>query len=221
MRTPVIWFGVFVILTVAAFAQEIPQFVPCKFEPSKLVGTTDGVEVRRVTIDEGSEQVGATVFHPVTDSATSGILFSHSALESLGEKADLSRFAFGLARAGATAIVLDGTIAFTDPNRDNDRSPHLLACAGQWLLTNFSMDRSRLLEAGPIRQWGHGMTPTCMPGEDPCWDSMGILNFGFTTGKNTPTMLSSAGRLRAADYVKRHLKLGELKPEWFEESAAQ
>ena len=57
--------------------------------------------------------------------------------------ADLLRFAWVLARAGAASIVLDGTIDWLSPNDESIRSPEFQFCAGQWLLQHVNLDPMR------------------------------------------------------------------------------
>jgi hypothetical protein len=133
------------------------------------------------------------------------------------------RFAYALARAGSASIVLDGTMSWNQrvgTSSENQHSPHLLACAGQWLLTHASLDTQRLGVAGYMGQWGSGTTPECMPGESPCWTGILYLNFGenplYESG-NTKRIITQAGQLEFATFARRHLGLAAIQPEWLEE----
>jgi hypothetical protein len=208
-------------LSSCATAQAIENFTPCKFGKSISVGVSNGIEVRRVSITDNQTDYGATVFVPPSDTPTPGILFSYSAMKGSEGSADLLRFAYALARAGAAAIVLDGTMAWDQPNNTNQRSPHLLACAGQWLLLHASIDRHRLAEAGYLGQWGGGETPACMPGEVPCWNGIVYLNFGespYSESSNTKRMLTRAGQLDFAEFASRHLGLAAIQPQWLDQT---
>lgn len=206
-----------------ALAQSIQNFTPCKFSPSTSVDVSNGIEVRRVSIADNQTDYGATVFLPASDKPTPGILFSHSAMKGAEGSADLLRFAYALARAGAASIVLDGTMSWNPADAgsksSNQRSPHLLACAGQWLLLNAPIDRDRLATAGYRGLWGGGATPGCMPGEVPCWNDIVYLNFGESadheTG-NTKLMLTRAGQLEFANFAQRHLGLQPIQPAWLD-----
>jgi len=227
MKTLAVYTALAFNLSACVLAQDIQNFVPCKFGQSTSVGVSNGIEVRRVAITDHQTEYGATVFLPASDKPAPGILFSHSAMQGTEGSTDLLRFAYALARAGSASIVLDGTMSWnqpTDNSRENQRSPHLLACAGQWLLLNASIDRHRLGEAGYVGQWS-GETPFCMPGEDPCWNGSRVyLNFGESpdheTG-NTKLMLTRAGQLEFANFARRHLGLADIRPEWLEEPVQQ
>jgi hypothetical protein len=211
-------------LSPSVLAQSIQNFTPCKFGQSTSVGVSDGIEVLRVSIADNQTDYPATVFLPASDEPTPGILFSHSAMRGSEGSADLLRFAYALARAGSASIVLDGTMSWNRPSDtagETRHSPHLLACAGQWLLTNASVDRGRLAQAGYLGQWGGGETPGCMPGEVPCWNGSVYLNFGenpnYESG-NTKRMFTREGQLEFANFARRHLGLKQIQPEWLQEA---
>ncbi len=105
-----------VVLSSGALAQSIQNFAPCKFGQSTTVSISNGIEARRVTITDNRTDYAATVFLPSSDKPTPGILFSHSAMKGTEGSADLLRFAYALARAGAASIVLDGTMSWNQPN---------------------------------------------------------------------------------------------------------
>lgn len=227
MQTLAFYATLALTLSSCALAQSIQNFVPCKFGATTSVGVTNGVEVRRVSITDNRTDYGATVFVPASDKPVPGILFSHSAMKGPEGNTDLLRFAFALARAGAASIVLDGRMSWnqpTDTSSDNQRSPHLLACAGQWLLVNAPIDHNRIAHAGYHGQWGGGETPGCMPGEVPCWNLGDWLNFGespFYESSNTKRMFTREGQLYFANFARRHLNLAEIKPEWLDEPGQQ
>ncbi len=205
----------------ATLAQSIQNFTPCQFEKSTSIGVSNGIETRRVTILYNHKSYGASVFLPASNAPTPGILFSHSAIKGTEGSADLLRFAYALARAGAASIVLDGTMSWGEPGLDFRRSPHLEACAGQWLLTHASLDTRRLAVAGNLGQWGSGTTPACLPGEDPCWVGHVYINFGeslnYETG-NTKGMLTLEGQSHLADFASRHLGLAKVQPQWLDQA---
>lgn len=211
-------------LSSSALAQSIQNFVPCEFSQSKSLGITNGIEVRRVSITDDQTAHGATVFLPASNQPAPGIVFSHSAMKGTEGGADLLRFAYALARAGSASIVLDGEMSWVQPmgtSAANQRSPHLLACAGQWLLTNASLDTQRLAVAGYMGHWGAGTTPVCLPGEDPCWNGILYLNFGESASHETANakrMFNREGQLEFANFARRNLGLAEIQPAWLEEA---
>jgi len=202
----------------AACSAQIRPFVPCKPGTESIVGHAEGITFKRLVLTESSGEVGATVFVPDSGQPVPGIVFSHSAIHGANNSTDLLRFAMALARAGAASIVLDGTIEWQQPNDNAKRPPHVMACAGQWLLLNERLDTKRLAVAGAIGDWGGGDTPLCLPGERPCWAGIVIwLNFGQTwqyDWSNTDAMLTLKGQLRMARFAQQHLHLAEVKPEW-------
>lgn len=224
MRMLAFWATVVFSFSSCALAQSIQNFAQCQFSPSKSVGVSNGIEVRRVSITDGRTDYAATIFLPSSDKPLPGVLFSHSAMKGADGSADLLRFAYALARAGATSIVLDGTMSWEQASGANNRlpSPHLLACAGQWLLTNAPLDARRLALAGNMGQWGVGTTPACLPGEIPCWTSVVYLNFGENPLRETPNtklMFTRPGQMEFANFARRHLGLKPIQPQWLEEAA--
>jgi hypothetical protein len=197
----------------------LAQFVPCKTSQSSIVGHSNGITEQTVTFLEPSREQRARVFIPDSESAVPGIVFSHSAIQSTNRSADLAHFAEALARAGAAAIVLGGTIEWNVPNDKSKRDPHLMACAGQWLLLNAHLDRKRLAVAGAEGDWGGGNTPFCQAEESPCWHAQLWLNFGETGPaelRNSESMLTTQGQLRMARFAQRNLRLNEVSPEWLD-----
>ena len=83
---------------------------PCRFSGTSNVGHVEGITVQRLTVMEKSGKVGATVFIPDGNEPLPSIVFSHSAIHGPNNDADLLRFAWAMARAGAASIVLDGVI---------------------------------------------------------------------------------------------------------------
>jgi hypothetical protein len=167
-------------------------------------------------LGEPKGEVKATVFIPDIDDPIPGIVFSHSAIHGADRNADLLHFAWALARAGAASIILDGNIEWQSPNDESARDPHLMACAGQWLLLHAKLDRHRLAVAGPSG-WGGGDTPLCRVGESPCWVPSLWLGFGQTSPaefQNTEHMLTPKGQLAMAQFAQRHFKLREIETEW-------
>ena len=196
---------------------QIAPFAPCHSTEPSVVGHRDGITLQRVAIVEPTGETHATVLIPDGDAPLPAIIFSHSEILGADAKADLRQFAWALARAGAASIILDGAIDWQVPNDDAGRSPHLSACAGQWLLLHAKLDRERLALAGPFRPWGGGSTPFCLPGEVPCWLGVLWLNFGQTSPAelgNTERMLTPEGRSSMAQFAQKDLRLREVKPEW-------
>src|ERR1039458_8015260 len=104
-------------------AAQIAQFKPCSFEETSISSTTDGLSVWRVVVQEESAKSTATALIPTAKGPTAGILFTHSKLQGADKGVDLVSFAYGMARAGAASILLDGQMNLND---DNFRSAHLL-----------------------------------------------------------------------------------------------
>jgi hypothetical protein len=209
--------GVLVVAFASVCAAQFAPFVPCKTSSASTVGHYEQIAIERVKIFESSDEVEATVLFPNSDVPVPGIIFSHSAILGPNGSADLRQFAWSLARAGAASIILDGTIDWQVPNDNSGRAPHLMACAGQWLLLHAKLDRRRLAHAGPTRHWGGNDTPFCLPGEVPCWLGRLWLNFGQTSPAefgNTERMLTPEGRLGMAQFAQDALHLKEVNPEW-------
>lgn len=196
----------------------VADFRPCKFTDASTVRHSDGIAVRRVGIVEDSGEIGATVFVPDGSLPLPGALISHSSIHGPTSSADLLQFAWALARAGAAVIVLNGTLEWDPPGDESVRNPHLMACAGQWLLLNTQVDRHRLLVAGTRGRWGAGDTPLCMSREKPCFVATGGIGFGETRGvvesSNTDRMLTVEVRLEMALWAQKYFKLRQIKPEW-------
>jgi len=193
------------------------EFVPCKTISGSAVEQYGEVTIQRIRFLEPAEEVDATVLLPNSDVPVPGIVFSHSAILGTNGSVDLRQFAWALARAGAASIILDGTIDWQVPNDDSARAPHLMACAGQWLLLHAKLDLHRLAHAGPTRHWGGNDAPFCLPGEVPCWQPGPWLNFGLTSPAelhNTERMLTHEGQLSMAQFAERTLHLKEVNPEW-------
>jgi len=211
--------GVLVVAFASVCAAQFAPFAPCKTSSGSTVAHSGQITIERVKIFEPTEEVNATVLLPNSDMPVPGIIFSHSAILGTNGSADLRQFAWALARAGAASIILDGTIDWQVPNDDSGRAPHLMACAGQWLLLHAKLDRRRLAHAGPTQHWGGNDTPFCLPGEVPCWHGGLWLNFGQTSPAefgNTERMLTHEGRLSMARFAQRVLELKEVKPEWLQ-----
>jgi hypothetical protein len=211
-----------VVALAATCSAQIVPFTPCKPGKASIVGQAEGITFKRLVFVESSGEVGATVLVPDSQQPVPGIVFSHSAIHGPTNSTDLLRFALALARAGAASIVLDGTIEWQVPNDNAKREPHVMACAGQWLLLNEKLDTKHLAIAGAIGNWGGGDTPFCLTGERPCWHAIAWLNFGQTSfydWSNTDLMLTLRGQLRMARFAQQHLRLAEVKPEWLVSSS--
>src|SRR5271169_5165235 len=99
----------FMMLTLAATCTA-QHLHPCEFSATSIVGHNEHITIQKVTVIEKSGKVEATVFIPDGDDSLPGIVFTHSAIHGPYDNADLLRFAWALARAGAASIVLDGAI---------------------------------------------------------------------------------------------------------------
>lgn len=191
------------------------EFTPCKAGNTSMVGQAGGVTIQRVAFLEAYGEVGATVFIPDSEEPVPGIVFSHSAIHAPSNKTDLLRFALALARSGAASIVLDGDIEWGTPNYEAKREPHVMACAGQWLLLNPRLDKNRLGIAGTPTGWGGAHMHICQTAERPCWHPHVALTFGqISDPDNTNEMLTLEGQLKLARFVQRYWRLAEVKPEW-------
>src|SRR5262249_4232574 len=169
------------------------NFVPCQFGNASTVGHADGITQQRVSFLDSSGEAGGSGFISDSEKTVPGIVFFHSEIHGVSSKGALLRFSLALAHAGAASIVLDGTIEWQTPNDNSERPPHLMACAGQWLLLHARLDGKRLADAGPDRLWSGGDTPLCMRGESPCFLPSLWLNFGQTSAaefRNTESMLT-------------------------------
>jgi hypothetical protein len=198
----------------------------CKFSGTFGVGHIEGITVQRLAVIEKSGEVGVTVFIPDGNEPLPGIVFSHSAIHGPNNDADLLRFAWALARAGAASIVLDGVINWqSGPNDDSIRPPEYQFCAGQWLVQNLSLDLTRTADAGNQKLgWVDNSVSRCGVERSlkaRCWPGGVWLDFG-QTGKaahNTDEMLILKGQVAMAYGVQKHLKLKEVKPEWLIDTA--
>jgi hypothetical protein len=176
---------------------------------------------------EKSGKVGATVFIPDSDEPLPGIVFSHSAIRGPNNNTDLLRFAWALARAGAASIVLDGVIHWqSGPNDDSIRPREFQFCAEQWVFEHVHLDLHRLADAGSRKAGfipdGLNYCRLKISGEARCWPPGFWLDFGQTgepASRNTDEMLTLKGRILIAQLAQRRLKLKEIKPEWFTETA--
>jgi hypothetical protein len=208
----------FVIAFLAVASTCDAQFAPCNPSKPTTVERSDGVTQLELSFLELTGEQGAHVFLPDGEAPAPGVVFSHSAIHAVNARADLLRFARGLALAGAVSIVLDGTIEWQTPNDDSKQPYHLVACAEHWLLENGNVDRDRLALAGPGAWVGTGGY-FCLEGESPCYGGRAILNFGKTTDseyRNTERMLTRKGRFEMAQFLQRQLDLKEINPAWFE-----
>ena len=188
------------------------QFRPCKFSDVSTIDRIKGISVQRLTITEPSGSFGATAFLP--DAYTrKGALVTHSSIHGNEANTNLLKFAWALGRAGVAVLVLDGTIEWQAPSDASIRNPHLMACAGQWLmltahLSNYGEHSHLLVGTGG---------ETCQLEERPCFSPQTWLNFGQTGPaeyQNTFSMLTVGGVTRFAEYARRHLNLKEINPEW-------
>jgi hypothetical protein len=179
----------------------------CKPDNPSTVEHREGVTLRRVSFVEPAGKIGASIFIPESSAPVPGIIFSHSSARDPDESWDLLTFAWALARAGAASIVLDGTLEWQVPNDNSGPAQALIACAGEWLLLNASLDKQRLAAAVPDRLWNWDRSSICEAVESPCWFPRG----GITLGS---ARMNSASQLRAARFLQRLLQLKEMQPEW-------
>jgi hypothetical protein len=206
-----------VIGLLSACAAQFPQFPPCKFTDDSAVEHKEAIAIRHISITESSGVFVATAFIPDGDGGLPGALFSHSSIHGTEADANLASFGWALAEAGVDVIVIDGTIQWQRPNDESMRDPHLLACAGRWLLIHARPDPQRLLFVGTMGRWGGGDTPLCLEGR-PCFAPTGSIIGPGDTGPaewtNTDRMLTSQGQLDFAHWAQIHLKLNRINPEW-------
>jgi hypothetical protein len=200
---------------------QFPPFPPCRFTDTSTVEHKESIAIHRISITESSGVFAATAFIPDGDGELPGALFSHSSIHGGETDANLASFAWALAKAGAAAIVIDGTIQWQSPINESVPDPHMLACAGRWLVIHARLvpvrsERWRAVFVGTLGRWGGGNTPFCREGQ-PCFRSSCILGLG-TVGPaewtNTDRILTSRGQLDLARWVQTHLNLNEIKPEW-------
>ena len=200
---------------------------PCRFSGTSNVGHVEGITVQRLTVMEKSGKVGATVFIPDGNEPLPSIVFSHSAIHGPNNDADLLRFAWAMARAGAASIVLDGVINWqSGPNDNSIRSPEFQLCASQWLFQNLSLDLARTADAGNQKLGWIDTDPSRCGLNDwkkrRCWPSNYWLDFGqiaYAEQRNTDEMLTLEGQMAMAEGLQKHLKLKEIKLEWLTETA--
>jgi hypothetical protein len=196
----------------------------CRFSESSEVGRAEGIDIQQISLIEPSGKVKATIFIPDATEPLPGIVFSHSAIYGPNNDADLLRFAWALARAGAASIVLDGTIDWQSPNDESIRPPEFQFCAGQWLMQHVHLDLTRTADAGNHKiGWIENDVSPCglEPGGARCWPGGMSLDFGQigqAESRNTDAMLTPQGQLWMAQIAQKHLKLKEIQPEWLNET---
>lgn len=185
------------------------QFRPCKFSDVTTIDRIEGISVQRLTITDPSGSFGATVFLPDADNGK-GALFSHSSIHGNEANTNLLEFAWALARAGVAVVVLDGAIEWQIPSDASIRDPHLLACAGHWLMLNAHLSNYRDHRHLLVGTLGGG---PCQLGERPCFSPQSWLNFGQTGPaeyQNTFSMLTVGGVAHLAEFARRELRLKEI-----------
>jgi len=206
------------VAVLGLFSTCAAEFTPCKFSAASTIGHGQGITVQRVGLIEANREIDATVFIPDANVHFPGVLVTHSAIQGPTSAVSLLRFAWALTRAGAASMVLNGTIEWQVPNDQSARDPHVMACAGQWLVIHANLDRHRLLLVGPQGRWGGGDTPFCQIGERPCFQPKANIGLGQTDtaeSANTNLMLSPpSGALALARWAQKDLGLAEINPEW-------
>ena len=88
----------------------VADFMPCKFTDASTVRHREGIAVWRVGLIEDSGEIGATILVPDGNAPLPGPLISHSTIHGPTSSADLLRFAWALAPAGAAMIARDGDL---------------------------------------------------------------------------------------------------------------
>jgi hypothetical protein len=218
--------------TVALFLLVLSPLATCtaqKLHACKFSETDarhfEGIDIHRITVIEPSGRVQATVLVPNASEPMPGIVFSHSAIQGPNSHVDLLRFALGLARAGASSIILNGTIDWQSPSDESIRPPEFQFCAGLWLMQHVNLDLTRTADAGNHKVgWIDIDVAPCgldFEGRAPCWPGGMWLNFGQigeAESRNTDAMLTPQGRLWMARVAQKHLQLKEIQPEWFTEA---
>jgi len=210
-----------VLLVLSVAMPSVAQPAQCKAESTSIIEHRNQVTAQRVTFTDfsGKSPVSMSAHVSVPDSSVPvpGIAFSFAAIQKLNRCTELLPFAWALARAGAVSIVLDRAIEWEPLNDEANRTPSVMRCATQWLLSNVNLDKERLATAGPDL-WRKGVD--CAMTNS--WCSHLWLNFGLTTGaesRNTEAMTTRAGQLQIARFAQRELGLSEVRPEWLNEKA--
>ena len=199
---------------------------PCKFSEASNVGQQRRHHHSTRCFNREEAKGGATILVPDSKEPLPGVAFTHSAIHGPSNDADLLRFAWALARAGAAAIILDGTIEWQTPNDDSIRPREFQFCAGQWLFQHVNLDLHRLANAGTSKGgWVPNGLSSCgveMSGKAACWPGGLWLDFGQTgqaESHNTDLMLTPKGQLWMARVAQKQLKLKEIDPDWLTEPA--
>ncbi|HXZ41390.1 MAG TPA: hypothetical protein VEG68_11680 [Terriglobales bacterium] len=203
MRTLLIWSGGVLALISTAGA----QIASCHAGPSSMVGHTDGITVQRVSFAEADGKVGASVFIPASkEGRIPNVVISHSLITGKNARADMLRFAWALARAGAATIILDGTFASPLSTDDSERVRRLMACAGQWLQQKTKAEPYQTTAIAPDTFWSG------WSGNEEPWSPSAGVEFPQDSSK---TESITANDFRgSADFLRGWLKLNEVKSEW-------
>jgi hypothetical protein len=211
-------FVVIALVSVSCVAQPVPT---CKAGAASTIDDRDGVTARLVSFQGSFGKLTAHIFVPDTTEPVPGIAFSHSSIQYADLLTDLLPFARAMARAGAAAIMIDGTIDWRTPNDDSKRPWQDVSCAAQWLMANANLDGHRLAFGGPITE---GRDPFCpLLGAKPCaGQSWFYFNFGSTSVPHgisiTELMRTPQGQLRLTELPGGfHLK--PVKLDWLMDDA--
>lgn len=211
-------FVVIAVVSVSCVAQSVPT---CKAGAASMIDDRDGVTARVVSFQGSSGKLTAHVFVPDMPEPAAGIAFSYSSIQYADSLTDLLPFARALARAGAAAIMIDGTIDWRTPNDDSKRPWQEVSCAAQWLMANANLDGNRLALGGPITEGGDPFCPVL--GAEPCggqaWFYFGFGSTSVPHGISiTELMKTPQGQLRLTGLPGGfHLK--PVKLEWLMDDA--
>jgi len=120
-------------------------------QPGKvsIVGHSDAITYMRTSFVEAEGKVEASVLRPDGEERIPAVIISYSAITPENKTADMFLFAQALARAGAAAIVLGGTLALPPSENNTERTHHLVGCAAEWLVQNAKIDGERVATIAP------------------------------------------------------------------------
>lgn len=215
------WARLFSLVLFAGICMAQPD-KPCVASPAVTLSDADGVTTKTVSFSGSFGKLSAHVFLPDTAEPVPGIAFSQSTIQYADSRTDLLPFARALALAGASSIMLDGTVDWHTPNDDYKRSWSEFNCAAQWLMANANLDRERLAIGGPIQFEDQ---PFYSKGSNPDASSQAwiYVNYGWNDAmavRATKLMKTPQDQLQMAHLVTLHFHLKEVELAWLSESPA-
>lgn len=193
---------------------------PCVASPAVTLSDVDGVTTKTVSFSGSFGKLTAHVFLADTAEPVPGIAFSQSAIQYADSRTDLLPFARALARAGASSIMLDGTVDWHTPNDEYKRPWNEFNCAARWLLANANLDRERLAIGGPIQFEDQPFYPS---GSNPDASSQAwvYVDYGWNDPmavRATKLMKTPQDQLHMTHLVTHHFHLKEVELAWLMES---